>query len=133
MARRRNPYSVRKHKRKDKKTNKTIESFNWNIYFRDHLQIERKLTGTSDKQTSEYIAKKVTAIVNLKSSNQPLPSDLRDFIESQPEKLREGLFKWGILDANTNAAFEPLLGYTKVKAKNSKRLISHIVGESKPK
>ena len=123
MARRRNPYSVRKHKRKDKKTNKTIESFNWNIYFRDHFQIERKLTGTSDKSTSEYIARNITAVVNLKSSNQPLTPELRNFIESQPKKLRERLLKWGILDANTNAGFESLVVYTKVKAKNSKRLI----------
>ena len=128
MARPREPYRIAKHKRKDKKTNKTIESLKWNIYFRDHLQIERKFTGTSDKSTTEYIARNITAVVNLKSSNQPLPSDLRDFIESQPEKLREGLFKWGILDANTNAAFEPLLGYTKVKAKNSKRMIFDVTG-----
>jgi|GEM_PF-1869192 len=120
MGRPRDQYRINKHPRWDKNTGTLKESLRWNIYFRDHLQIERRIATTPDKSTSEYIAKNIAAIVSLKTSNQPLTPELRKFIESQPSKLRERLNSWGILDANTNAGFEPLMVYVKVKAKNSK-------------
>ena len=79
------------------------------------------LTGTSDRSTSEYIGKNIAALVNLKLSNQPLPPELSGFIENNPKKLREQLTQWGVLDSRTNAQFEKLVVYEKVKARNSKR------------
>ena len=128
MARPRKQYRICKHRYISKKTGKAKESLKWNVYFRDYLQIERKLTGSSDKSTTEYIAKNVVAIVNCKATNQPLPADLRTFMESQPRKLREQLTGWGILNANTNAGFEPLATYTKIKVKHSKLMKYDVTG-----
>ncbi len=128
MARPRKQYRLFKHLHKNKETGKVKESLNYNLTFRDHLQIERRLVATPDKSTSEYIAKNITAIVSLKSSNQPLSPELRNFIEGQPDKLRKKLLKWNILDANANAGFEPLMVYDKVKAKHSKRMKYNATG-----
>lgn len=122
MARLRKPYSVRKKQEKNGPSRK------YHIFFRDHLDIERKLTGTTDKATTEYIAKNIFAIVNIQARGERLTSELRDFIENRPTKLREKLAEWDILDANTNAGFEPLMVYTKVKAKNSKLTIIDVTG-----
>jgi site-specific recombinase XerC len=128
MSRPRQQYSLRKHRYRDENTGRAKESLKWNIYFRDHLQSERKVTGTPDKSTSEYIARNITAIVNLKASNHPLTAELRDFIESQPQKLRDNLLKWDIFDGNTYAGFEPLMISTQIKAKNSRRLKLDVTG-----
>ncbi|MHC4539736.1 MAG: tyrosine-type recombinase/integrase [Planctomycetota bacterium] len=128
MARRRKPYRIRRHRHKDKKTGQIREASRHSIYFDDPLGMERRLTGTRDKTSSEYIARNVVAIVNLRSSNQPLTPEARSFIESQPKKLREKLLLWGILDTDTNASFEPLMEYSKVKARHSKRLRPEVTG-----
>jgi len=128
MARPRKQYRLFKHLHKDKETGKVKESLNYNLTFRDHLQIEQRLVATPDKSTSEYIAKNITAIVSLKSSNQPLSPELRNFIEGQPKKLREKLLEWGIVDANTNAGFELLVIYKEIKANHSKRMKYDVTG-----
>jgi len=119
MGRTRDPYRISKHPRWD--NGKFKESLRWNIYFKDHLQIEHRIAASPDKSTSEYIAKNIVDIVALKESNRPLTAELRKFIESQPSKLRQKLCSWNILDSNTSAGFEPLMIFTKVKAKNSNR------------
>ena len=128
MARPRRQYRICKHCRIDKKTGEKKESYKWNIYFIDHLQIERRLSGTPDKSTTEYIAKNIIAIVNQKICSQQLTQELRTFIESQPKKLREQLSDWGILDANTNSSFEPLIICTKIKANHSKSMKYDVTG-----
>jgi integrase len=118
MARPRKPYRICKHRRVNKK-GEIKESIRWNIYFRDHLQTERKVTGTPDKSTTEYLARHIISIVNFRMTKQPLNKEIRDFIDNQP-KLRKKLFEWNIIDADTNSGFEPLAEYDEVKAKNSK-------------
>ncbi len=128
MARPKKPYRLDKHPRRDNNSGKIKYSLKWNIYFRDHLQIERRLPARSDKSTSEYIAKNIVDIVNLKICNQPLTQELWNFVESQPPKLRFRLTKWGILDSSTNAGFEPLMEFRKVRAKNSNRMRIDVTG-----
>jgi len=111
MGRTRDPYRISKHPRWD--NGKLKESLRWNIHFKDHLQIEHRIAASSDKSTSEYVAKKIIDIVALKESNRPLTAELRKFIESQSHKLREKLCSWNILDLNTSAGFEPLMIFTK--------------------
>jgi site-specific recombinase XerC len=128
MARPRKPYRVRKHTRKDKKTGERKESFRWNIIFRDHLDIERKLTGTTDESTSEYIARNIIKIVNLKACNQPLTPESRSFIESRPKEFRKKLLEWDILTPDIDSNFEPLMIYEKVKPKHSSKKVYDITG-----
>ena len=120
MSRPRKPYRIYKETRIEKKTGERKESLRWYLSFRDHLDIKQELTGTPNKSTTEHIAKNIVAIVNMKSANQPLSLELRKFIENQPKKMRKKLADCGILDANTNAGFEPLAIYKKVKAPHSK-------------
>jgi len=126
MARTLNSYCIRKHTWWD--SGKHKESLRWNIFFKDHLQIEHRIAASPDKSTSKYIAQNIVDIVALKECNRPLTSELRKFIESQPNSLREKLCGWGILDANTNAGFEPLMIVSKIKAKNSKKEIYEVTG-----
>jgi len=128
MARKRKEYRISKHRRVDKKSGNIKESHKWNIYFRDHLDIERKLAGSSDKSTTDYIARNLIAIVNLRVNNQPLTKEVSDFIENRPKDFRKKLLEWGILDAETDSNFEPLMVYTKVKPKHSSREVYDIKG-----
>ena len=128
MSRSKKPYRIVKHRRKDKSTHEIIFSRNWNIHFKDHLHIERKITGTPDKEISRHLARNIVAIVNNRISNQPLTPEQRKFIESQSPKLRGKLLAWHILDANTNAGFEPLMVFEKIKANNSKLLKHDVSG-----
>ena len=118
MARPRESYSVRK----------PTNAASYYIFVRDHLDIKRKIRGKKDKTTTEYIGKNLAAIINLRSTNQPLTSDLRSFIENQPKSLRNKLLEWDIIDSNTNASFEPLVESVKVKAKNSNKMIYEVTG-----
>ena len=126
MARPRKQYRIDKHLRRV--NGKRVESVNYNIFFRDHLQIEHRIKGTPDKSITEYLAKNLVAIVNHKTANQPLSPALRNFIESQPKKLRENLLAWGILDSNTNAGFEPLMIGKKEPVKYSRSERFNVTG-----
>src|SRR4030042_3867364 len=104
MPRPKKLFRVLKHKRTDQKTGKVVGSVNWYIYFHDHLDIQRKVVGTVDKTTTEYIARNLAAIGSLRARNQPLTPELRSFVENQPRKTRDDLLAWGLLDASTNAS-----------------------------
>ena len=103
-------------------------SCKWSITLNDHLAIKRTLPGHPDKSTTEHVAKNIAAIVNFKSAGQPLSPELRTFIESQPKEIRDKLVLWGIMDTDTNAGFEALAVYTKVKAPNSKLMRYDVTG-----
>lgn len=118
MARPKSPYSIRKQKRRV--GGQLRESTRWNIFFKDHRGIERRLPATSDRSESEYMAQQVNKIVALRGSNQPLPVDLRDYIDARPKDFRPKLADWGILDASSNASFEPLMEYKKGKGPSLK-------------
>jgi site-specific recombinase XerD len=122
MARPRKAYKVNKRRRRGRKTGKIKTSPIWYVAFRDHLGVERTVAGTTDRSTSEDIAKNLAAIVNHKTANQPLPQHLRSFLYNKPSELREQLLSWGIISGETNAAFEPLMTYEEVKAPHSKRM-----------
>ncbi|MHC4290563.1 MAG: tyrosine-type recombinase/integrase, partial [Planctomycetota bacterium] len=115
----RNNYRIFKSKRKNN-DGKTVESKCYKIIFRDHLRIERSITAVSDKKASGHIADNIIEIMNLKIRNQSLTPQLQTFLANQPEKLRQKLTEWNILDANTNAGFERLVIFDKVKARHSK-------------
>ncbi len=117
MARPRESYTIRKHKHRHK--GDLVESRCYYIHLKDHLKIERELTGRPERDTTAYIAKNVSAIISLKAAGQPLSADLRDFIEGQPADLRQRLHDWGVLDAGTSAGFDPLMVFEKVKPKRS--------------
>ncbi len=125
MSRPRKEYSVRK-KRYTNAAGQKVESKAYYIHFRDHFDIQRKIEGTSDKSTSGYIGKNLSAIVNLRAGNQPLTAELRRFIESRPAAFRKVLMKWRILDEQTVSGFEPLMRATK-KRKPRSSYVTYVV------
>jgi integrase len=75
-----------------------------------------------------YIAKNIAEIVKLKSCNETLTKELKDFIENQPEILRKKLMEWEIISKDTNASFEPLMGFVKSKPNRSCYIIFDVKG-----
>ena len=87
-----------------------------------------KTLPTTPGSAEHCLARNVTAIVSLKSTGRPRTPESRRFVESQPPTLRKKLLQWGIIDANTNASFEPLMIHERIPAKHSKLKTYDITG-----
>jgi integrase len=105
---------------KDKKTGEIKKVGKWYAKFKDHLGIKRKLPGfaitkPADEKKSS-MAYKLTCemdrvigrLVNLRRGNRPPDQTSTDWLALQPDKLRDKLVEFGILDSTWAAAGKPL-------------------------
>ncbi len=79
----------------DKRTGQKKMCQHWYIGFTDNRQIRRRLPAFSNKRASE---KAVEKIEELLSSGGILNLDLQRWIENIPEKMRNSLIKFGLID-----------------------------------
>ena len=115
MARPRKTYRIYNYKN----IVKNQEYNYWYVEFWDHLQRKQTITYPTTKSQALYVAKNIAEIVKLKSCNEILTKDLKNFMENQPDILRKKLIEWEIISKETNASFEPLMEYEKKKPKRS--------------
>ncbi len=103
--------SVFKRKRKVKLANgKTVtkQSARWHIKFSDAGDIDRRIPAFTDKVQSEALAKQVERLVSCKIAGEQPTAQLSRWLEQVPEKLRDRLLQFGLLDASRIAAQKPL-------------------------
>lgn len=67
----------------------------WYIGFTDNRQQRRRLPAFSNKRASEKAAEKIEELL---SSGGILSPELQRWIENIPEKMRDGLVKFGLID-----------------------------------
>src|SRR5436309_2103584 len=86
----------------------TCRSENWYIEFRDHQRIIRRLPAFTERQQSTDLAHRVKKLVAWKVSGEIPDADMQRWIEMMPDRLRNTLARWDILDARRVAAGKPL-------------------------
>jgi len=83
-------------------------SANWWGELRDHSRIIRRLPAFTDRQQSIELTRRVKKLVAWKVSGEMPDADTQRWIETMPDKLRNTLARWDILDARHVAAGKPL-------------------------
>jgi integrase len=86
------------------------ETSHWHIKFEDNLSIVRELKAYTNEQATQRLADRIQLLLNCKSNNQPLDSELQRFIEQLSVKIRDELIRFGLLDSQQSAAGKPLTG-----------------------
>ena len=103
--------SVFKRKRKVKlASGKTVtrQSARWHIKFVDAADVDRRIPAFTDKVQSEALAKQVDRLVSCKIAGEQPTVQLSRWLEQIPEKLRDRLAHFGLLDTSRIAAQKPL-------------------------
>ena len=80
----------------------------WHIGFQDNLGISRKLEGFADRQTTQDLAGKIEKLLNCQANHDPLPKELRDWVERAPGRVRDALVGFSVLDGTRAAGSRPL-------------------------
>lgn len=80
----------------------------WYIDFRDHQGCRQRVSGVSDKKTTESMGRNIERLVNLKICGEPLDSALTNWLETLLPRVRSRLSHIGLLNASTMAALRPL-------------------------
>jgi len=78
------------------------------IEFRDHMGVLRRLTGFTDRRTTESLSRNIQKLVWCKAGGQPLDPVLTKWIEGLSPYLMRKLAEFGILDAGKLAALRPM-------------------------
>lgn len=84
------------------------ETSHWHIKFEDNLSIRRELKAYTNEQATQRLADRIQQLLNCKSNNQPLDSELQRFIEQLSVKIRDELIGFGLLDSQQAKASKPL-------------------------
>ena len=80
------------------------ETSHWHIQFEDNLSIRRELKAYSNEHETQRLADRIQQLLNCKSNNQPLDSELQKFIENLSIKIRNKLISFGLLDSTKASA-----------------------------
>ena len=79
----------------DKQTGKKKKCRCWYLTFTDNQQIRRRLPAFADKRATERAAQKIEELL---SCGGILSYDLQKWIEQIPEKMRNKLINFGLID-----------------------------------
>jgi len=78
------------------KNGKSRQSGRWHVRFRDHLNTRRRVPAFTDKRVSMKLGEKLEALVGAVRAGGDL-AELRSWIETLPDDLRDRLAEWGLL------------------------------------
>lgn len=95
--------AIRKIKRKNPKTGKTVKSRAWYVFFTDHHNREHSFAASTDKEAAKSLELKVKSLVTCRKSSY-YPPDMQSWIDQLPSKLKDKLIIWGLLDGCRVAA-----------------------------
>lgn len=80
----------------------------WHVEFRDHLNRRQRVTGERHQRDTEQLAGKLLRLVRHRKHAEPLPTDLRKWLDTLPEKTRERLAGMDLLDVIGEGLDRPL-------------------------
>ena len=96
----------------DKITGKVRLCDAFSMTFRDHLKRRQTIgTLTADRDKARKTAERVMELVECRREGTPLPSKLRQWVETRPPRLRRRLLALGLIAANILPSDTPLLAY----------------------
>lgn len=67
--------------------------------FRDHTETVRRLAGYTERRATEHLARQVARLVTLRHGREPLDLELARWVEALPDRTRDTLAAWGLLEA----------------------------------
>jgi integrase len=73
--------------------------------------IVRQVPGYLSRDASEELGRNLEKLARLRAAHEPMPDDLRRYMEGLPAKLRGKLARWGLLNQTAEAAVKPLSGH----------------------
>ena len=99
----------------------------WLIEFLDHKDIQRRIKAYSDKVSSDRDAGMIQLLINCKTGNTPIDSDVFRWIQTLKSSIRDELISYGLIDAQQKVIGEPLsyhvdeyIHHLRKKERNSK-------------
>ncbi len=112
-----------------KRSGKRGRSKNYHVEFEDHLGTRRRVVGfpvAAGKARSDALGVKLQRLASCRAVSEPLPADLRDWIDNMAPDLRDKLAAWGVIDKPRHERYKPisfhLIGYMHaMKAKGGNR------------
>lgn len=83
---------------------RTAQSRKWEIQFRDHLYIIRRLTLFTDKAASEEAGRKIEKLVAFKMAGEPCDTTLAKWLGTCSAAILTRLAEWDIVDGRRAAS-----------------------------
>ncbi len=99
---------VRRRTYRDKRTGERKVCANHTVYFRDHRDVKRELTGFADRRATEELGRRVERLAEFRAAGCGLDRELARWLESVPDRVKERLVAWGVLEPSRAAATKPL-------------------------
>ena len=90
-----------RHSYGPKGSNKTTA--NYYVEFRDHNEIIRRVPAFKDEKASTEFGRKLEKLVDLRVAHERPEAELRRWLESLPNRIRQRFAKFGLLDGRTIA------------------------------
>ena len=96
---------VYKRSYRDKQTGETKQAGKWYVdcYDQKH-DLMRQCPGYADKKATAELGRKLEKLAARAAERMEPDQELRQWLEAQPPKMHERLFKWGLIDAARAAA-----------------------------
>ena len=99
---------VRRRSYRDKRTGQRKTCANHTVYFRDHNEIKRELTGFANGRATQELGRRVERFVECRAAGCGPDLKLVRWLEAIPNRIKERLVAWGLLESTRMAATRPL-------------------------
>ena len=77
----------------------------WHIGFRDGQDRQQDIAGFTHEGQTRFLASRIQTLVGL--CGEPMPSELKDFIDRLPNRIKVALEEWGLIKARPQPEAEP--------------------------
>ena len=74
------------------------------VEFADHRGRARRLAAFEDRGASAELGRRLDRLADLRAGGEPVPDDLRHYVEGLPGRVRAKLARWGLLSQTAEAA-----------------------------
>jgi integrase len=75
------------------------------------VAVVRQVTGFESAEASAELGRNLEKLANLRAAGEPMPPDLRRYMERVPAKVRAKLAKWGLLNQTAEAAKKSIVDH----------------------
>jgi len=81
-----------------------VETAHWHIGFEDNLAIKREVKAYTNEQASNKLAERINELLCCQANNQQLSVELQKWLDQVPERIRDELISFGLIDPRRIAA-----------------------------
>lgn len=99
---------VRRRTYRDKHTGERKVCAIHTVYFRDHRDVKRELTGFADQRATEELGRRVERLAEFQAAGCGPDLELARWLGTLPDRIKDRLVAWGLLEPTRVAATRPL-------------------------